>query len=462
MEDIYSFIINQRHLIETEYYKLKSQENDFHNLDLNNVQSLYDSIGEKIGSYNLELNNLNIIQQQENEKKKSELKNKKTLYLTQTDIENLLDSYDDGTYGIINYYEPHDFNKLIKYILDAKYEFHNKPTLVSKLIKNSKPTQEAINDSYGILFMYKKEDDQINNLNKVYLLKNNDINNLNCMESSDKDDDLDDKDIVITKIYEFSNKIVLKEIIYESNFNQDNVPSQVIKTDKMIELETLISDTIIKKNQLDNLNKLSKKYKKYIDDNIKSDDLKIFLNNYSFIKNLIKKITDPTKKQLDINNVLKFDFSQTLDNIRISNRYDENEYENLIYAYFEESIQELTNSTLESYDINPKFKDYMYKLFDVLIRIYIDNHLGYKSYCLSKTYSEYFDFNALLIEPETNSLTLKRRYWNQLLDSLEFNESIQKVLSSLLMLIKTKTKTLESTLKYFNELYKNSSLCANR
>ena len=116
MEDIYSFIINQRHLIETEYYKLKSQENDFHSLDLNNVQSLYDSIGEKIGSYNIELNNLNIIQQQENEKKKSELKNKKTLYLTQTDIENLLDSYDDGTYGIINYYEPHDFNKLIKYI----------------------------------------------------------------------------------------------------------------------------------------------------------------------------------------------------------------------------------------------------------------------------------------------------------------------------------------------------------
>ena len=39
MEDIYSFIINQRHLIETEYYKLKSQENDFHSLDLNNVQS---------------------------------------------------------------------------------------------------------------------------------------------------------------------------------------------------------------------------------------------------------------------------------------------------------------------------------------------------------------------------------------------------------------------------------------
>lgn len=383
MEDIFYYILTQRHIIELEYYKLKSDPS-FKNLDINSIEEYYNN-----------------------------LKNKDSFLLNENDIKNLLKDYDEGTYGILNYYNQNNKNQLIKYIEDSKYEYYNKASIVNKLIKKSKFTDEGLEGSYGFLFLYEKTDD-IKFLNKIYLLKNGDIEYIN--------EDTDDK--VITKIYEFDEKIILKEIIYESNFKN-------------------------RLNRLEELYKLDRKFKKYVNDNIKPENLKSFLNNFSYIKTMMKKIIDPVKQQLKLDNLIKFDFSNKLENIKISNSLDKPEYDNLINSYFDESLEEITDNILCLYDIKSEFKKYFYILLDILIRIYIDDYLGNRSYCLSKTLVEYLDFNTLLSEPDTCTTTLRRRYWSMLLET----EDDRKILSSLLILIKNKTKSIDETLKYLDLLY---------
>lgn len=383
MEDIFFYILTQRHIIELEYYKLKS-DSSFRDLDINFIEEYYNN-----------------------------LKNKDNFILDDNDIKNLLDNYEEGTYGILNYYNKNNKNQLIKYIEDSNYEYYNKANTVNKLIKKSKFTDEGLEGSYGFLFLYEKTDN-IKFLEKVYLLKNGDIDYIN--------EDTDDN--VITKIYEFGTKIILKEIIYENNFKN-------------------------KVNRLEELYKLDKKFKKYINDNIKTENLKSFLNNFSYIKTMMKKIIDPVKQQLKLDNLIKFDFSNKLENIKISNSLDKPEYDNLINSYFDESLEEITDNILCLYDIKSEFKKYLYILFDILIRIYIDDYLKNRSFCLSKKLVEYLNFNTLLSEPDTCTTTLRRRYWSMLLET----EDDKKILSSLLILIKQKTKSIDETLKYLDFLY---------
>ncbi len=397
MEDIYQFILNQRHIIENKYYELKSQYIMFNDLDINNINEYYENLSNK------EIN-----------------KDPNNLYFSDNDIHKLLETYDDGIYGIINYYPNFSNDKLFKYIKRNEMSYHNKESIVNKLIKNNKFTEDAINEYYGIVFMYEKDNKEINDLSKVYLLKNGDIQNIN--------EDVEDEK-VLTKIYEFGKKITLKEIIYDTDEN----------------------DEII--NLLEPLYKINKKYKKYLDENIKSSELRDTLNNFSFIKNLLRKISDPSKKTLSVQDVMKYNFMDKLTKIKISNRLDKSEYDVLIEKYFDENIIKLTDDMIESYDIDGEFKPYLYILFEILIRIYIDNHLGNKSYCLSKNLTEYFNFSTLFSEPTTLTISLKRRYWNQLLET----KDTKKILSSLLMLINNKTESLDMTLKYLESLYQNKS-----
>ena len=48
---------------------------------------------------------------------------------------------------------------------------------------------------------------------------------------------------------------------------------------------------------------------------------------------MMKKIIDPVKQQLKLDNLIKFDFSNKLENIKISNSLDKPEYDNLINSY---------------------------------------------------------------------------------------------------------------------------------
>jgi hypothetical protein len=48
--------------------------------------------------------------------------------------------------------------------------YHNKDSIVNKIIKNNKFTDEAKSESYGILFMYEKNDGELDDLNKKAIL----------------------------------------------------------------------------------------------------------------------------------------------------------------------------------------------------------------------------------------------------------------------------------------------------
>jgi hypothetical protein len=492
MEDIYQYILNQRHIIENEYLKIKSQHIEISDLDINQIHEYWDNLNLNIESTK---NHQNIIESQlkskiAEAKSKSKQLSEQQLFLDDPNIENLIKTYNDGTYGIINYYPSHDDIKIVKYIKTNKMEYHNKPAIIKKLISNNKFTQEAIDESYGIMFLYEKKQNKIINLNKVYLLKNGNIKHMNHNEDDTEDisnDDLNSKDHsdnesnsedqpdkIITKIYEFSTKIILKEIIYKSNFEKLNSDSE---SDSKSESESesksslnLIEKLQIlnqKKSLIENLFKITKKYKNYIDINVSDPNIKIFLNNFSFIRTLLKKITDPTNQILNLQMLLDFNYEHKLDRIKISNRLDLPEYENLIQKYFDDNIQTLTDNILELYDINnylsnticspdnnSKFdiKKYMYIYFDIIFRIYIDNYLGNKSYCLSKNLSEYFNLSAIMSEPDTPTMSLRKRHWTNLFES----EDTKKIVSSLLVLINTKTKTLDQTLKYFESLFKDN------
>lgn len=415
MEDINLYLLNLKQSIELEYYKLKSTNIDLNKLEITNIIDHYELIIKELANENNKL---------------EEMKSNK-LFLSDIDIDNLLSEYDNGTYGILNYFNNTDQNKIIDFIINNKYEYYNKQTIINKLIVNNRMSELAIEGSYGILFLYSKDETTINDLHKIYLLKNNDINYLN-------DDETDEK--IITKIYEINTKLTLIDEIYSTNFESNKISDTI-----EINISRLLND----KKQLEPLYRLYKKYNKYLEDNISNTDIKQLFNNFSFVNTLLKKLTDPTNKQLNIIDIIKFNFSDILENIKISNRLEQSDYDTLIERYLDESLEQLTNNTLDLYDINLKFRPYMTILFEILIRLYIDNSLGYKSYCLSKTLIDYLKFSSLLAVPETNTITLQRRHWNQLLDT----KDNKKIVSSILYLLKLKTGTLEKTFKYFESIF---------
>ena len=407
MEDPYEFILNQKHLIDLECLNLNRNCNS-------NYLILPDNIDKTYNDLTVQINTL------ESEQK---LLSNNRLVLDNNQIKSLLKQYDDGIYGIINYYPDNDMDKIVKLINDEKYDFHNKPSILKKLIlKNTKLTDEFYDDDYGFLFLYEKKGDQYTECKKIFIIKNGNIDSLN-----------NDDEKIITKIYHFQTKIVLKKIVY----NDDLVEEQ------SGDLET-------KKKQLDNLYKMIKKYRKYLDDNVKNKETRDLLFNFSFIKTLLKKIKDPTKQTLSVNKLINHDFGGKLSNIKFSNRLDGDEYNDIINRYFDENIDEIVNEILNKYNVDIRFRSYMSIYFDILIRIFIDDHLGYKTYCLSNSLSDYFNISNILAEPDTTSISLKKRYWNIVLES----EDLKRVISNLIDLL-NKSKTIDNTMKYLEQFYTN-------
>ena len=231
--------------------------------------------------------------------------------------------------------------------------------------------------------------------------------------------------------------------------SDDSTNDFIEESEDEVQIKVKLEQLTNKKSKLENLYKIDKKYKKYLFDNVKSSDINELLQSFTFVKSLLKKIADPSKQQLDIKNLLKHDFSNNFEHLKISNRLDKPEYDSLIEKYFDSDTEQLTLNILELYDINNKFKPYLETLFEILSRIYIDDHLGLKSYCLNKNLAEYFNFSAMMAEPDTQTTTLKRRHWTQLFETSD----PKKVITSILILIKTKTKSIDQTLKYFETLY---------
>jgi hypothetical protein len=461
MEDIYQYALVLKNQIELEYYKLKSNEN-FNNLDINSISQYNSQLNLNIKSNKIKLDNFKI-----DNLKISNKTNKQILNIDDLIINKLLTTYDDNLYGIINYTLSHSDNELVNYIInDINVEFNNKLSLIKKLIKNNTFTKEAIANKYGIIFMYQKINNQLINLNKVHLLKNGNIDKLNKNTINDTINDTinetlneiieDNDDIIYTKIYEFGTKIILREIITKSKINNINLDIESetelnIKSEAELEIIKEQELNHIKKLQLEKLYKLDNKYTKYLSDNIQSTDICNLLKNFTFIKSLLKKISDPSTQILDIQNFIQYNFSNKLNNIKISNRLKIIDYQNIIDKYFDLDLEQLSDSILELYDLDIKFKPYMYILFDILSRIFIDCYLENKSYCLDQFLSGYFNFSTIMAEPGTHSIQLKRRYWNQLLDISD----TKKIVTSLLILLNTKTGTIDQTIKYFENIFKN-------
>ena len=315
--------------------------------------------------------------------------------------------------------------------------------------------------------MYEISNDEITDLNKVYLLKNGSIEHLNStLDVSDSDN----PDLIITKIYEFGTKIILNQIIYESEFSDFNKSEfDISMLDLEFEKNNLeqskheLEEKLLIKKHIDPLISMMTKYTNYLNINVKSEDITQVLNNFSFIKILIKKISDPTRQTLSVQNLILYDFSSKLNNIRIGPGLDPDEYNIQIEKYFDDNLNQLVINIIESYDIDKRFIPYLNVLFDILMRMYIDIHLKNKSFSLTKTISEYFNFSAFMTEPDTFSLQIKRRHWNKLLESSNTNltseelaklPETKKILSSLLMLV-MKKKTIDQLLKYLEILKQN-------
>ena len=412
MEDPYEFILSQRHLIDLECLNLNRNSNSNSNSNYiilpDNIDKIYNDLTVQIDRF----------------KSEQKLLSNSRLVLDNNQIKSLLKQYDDGIYGIINYYPDNDIDKMVKLIDDEKYDFHNKPSILKKLISknNTTLTDEFYNDDYGFLFLYEKKGDEYAGCKKLFLLKNGDIDSLN--------NDNGENDKIITKIYHFQTKIVLKKIIYNDDLEEIS--------------GYLTSDLETKKKELDGLYKMIKKYNKYLDDNVKNKETKDLLLNFSFIKSLLKKIKDPTKQTLSIDKLINHDFGGKFSNIKFSNRLDGDEYNNIINRYFDENLNEIVNEIFNKYNIDIRFRCYIIIYFDILIRIFIDDNLGYKAYCLSNSLSSYFNITNILAEPDTTSISLKKRYWNIVLES----EDSKRVVSNLLDLLNSKTKTIDNTMKY--------------
>jgi hypothetical protein len=494
MENIYEHTLKQKHLIETLCFKInyelgeKNQDNINSSINYifpDNVIQLYEDIDKEVNAISLELekleddervrekNLIKLIEENRAKEMKEKKQSKTNLFLSFDDIVNIISLFPDGIYGIINYFPITKIltvnkvnDKIIKYITDKKMEYHNKSTIVKKLINNGKLTVTANEDSYGFVFMYEKLDDEIIDLNKVYLLKNGNINLINYKdpdneEATDSEDDKELNDNVITKIYNFTlNKIILKEIIYESNFEsaesvsvreQHDIASnkEIPRQNKLREdLNRLESD----KKKYESLYVQVNEYNNFITLNIKEDDIKNNLNNFTSIKTLIRKISNPSKKILDINDFFKYNFANKFKKIIISNRYDESEYDNIIVKHFDINIADIVDNLLDVYNLSSKFKQYMNIFIEILLRLYIDEYLGYQTYCLGINLNQFLDIQSVMAEPDSNSIALKRRHWINLLESGEF----KRFVTSLLNIINSKTYTLEQTLKYLVSLEINS------
>jgi hypothetical protein len=460
-ENIYEYVLEQKQLVELECLKINTQL-QLDSIFPDNVGTIIEELTKEFNEKNDELNRINQ-EQAEKEAEKNKMKKNVSisnkLFLSFDDIINLLSSNNisDGTYGIINYYclnktidESKANDLIIKYVSDKKYEYYNKPAIVKKLIEKGKFTEQAVEESYGFVFMYEKNDDDITDLNKVYLMKNGDINYINKINLENSEND-DETEKIITKIYNFvsDKKIVLKDIIYESGFNTEEIEiDETLPSNNKNNLEDEISDITERKKLCENFNKQVKKYKKYLNDNIKSEDIKDTFNNFTNIKTLIKKISDPTKCILDINNFSKFNWSNKFTDIKISNKYDEPEYSNLIKKYYDDSISNIVTNLIDIYNLNGLFKNHLQTFIEILLRAYVDEHLGHQNYCLGKNLCEYLKLASVMPEPKAEKIALRKRYWTNALESSDN----KRFVISLLNTLNTKTQTLDQTLKYLSSL----------
>ena len=266
-------------------------------------------------------------------------------YLIDDNItEYLLENYNNGIYGILNYSiklskEEDNYNIEIMPITFYNNTIRNKLTKnINKVLKEDKTglNDLSIEENYGILSIYEKNDDNIKNLNQIFIIANGYIKYINEIED-DIIENINDFN-VITKIYNFEdNKIKCLELIdYDRLDKKINKENNIFYIKKMIDLEIKNKEYIEEINKLIELTQYNNETKD-----------KIICMKYN--NNLLDEICNPSNQYID--SIKIFD---TLIDFEIINpiiNKDNNNYNKLWKIYYGDDIDILIKKYLDNYDL---------------------------------------------------------------------------------------------------------------
>jgi hypothetical protein len=322
--------------------------------------------------------------------------------------------YEPGIYGFLNY----QLNLKYDEMLNKNYEFINKPGIVKKLIdkNNFELTDEAIEQNYGLLELYEKleKDNSIIELKKYYLLKNCDINTVN--ETSYDKIDIKNlpSDYVVTRIYKIDTKPRLLNVMTKQDYIIEQNNEVFLRYDKMVK-------------QMCGYNKKMLNY----------------MLNFDNIYRLFKlNNSEDNDNEFNLGELLEFDFSNFIGDIKTTNKYDMQEYNDLIEKYFGLTLDDLFDEINDQYKIMDKTKPAIKIVLELMIRIFIDIKLNNRKFNLSKSILQYVPSNKE-IDPYVNlkSQILIDRHWRNLLGydeiTIQFNDfNIKPMVLSVFQMLK--------------------------
>jgi hypothetical protein len=363
------------------------------------------------------------------------------------DVNDILydDYYESGIYGFLNYQLNLKYDEMLK----KNYEFLNKPSIVKKLIdtNNFELTNEATEQNYGILELYEKvvftprsknlgDDISIVELKKYYLLKNSDINIVNESSYDTINIKLLPSDFIVTKIYKLDNKPKLLNVMTKQDYIVEQNNDIFIKYDKMI-----------KQMCVDNKKMLN------------------YMLNFDNIYKLCKLNDCLENDNFNLSDLLEFDFSKYIDDIKTTNNYDMQEYNELIEKYYGLTLDDLFDEINEKYIIMEKTKPAIKIVLELMIRIFIDIKLNNKKFNLSKSILKYLP-SSKEIDPYVNlkSQILIDRHWRNLLAydeiTIEFNNfNIKPMVLSVFQMLKK--HNLNHILNYLKEIVEKNDKIVN-
>ena len=285
-------------------------------------------------------------------------------YIINYDFINLLlDTYEDGIYGILNY--TLNFNNNNITIINSKlndYKIKNKITKnIEKLLNNGELSNEAIEQNYGILELYKKENNNLINMKEIYILQNGSISYLN-----DYDDNIIHDIDIITKIYHFDNN----KIKHINTINRDNINDYDIKNIK------LLLDIFDKFNEN---NLFNDEINKLINLTQYNDETKNYIINMNYENNLILKISDPINSYINYYNIfnLIFDF-ETINPMIDKNK---EQYDKLWFIFYGKHLDDIIFLFLDKYSFNEKIKLHIKNIIEILLRynLFINKKINFFS-----------------------------------------------------------------------------------
>ena len=315
------------------------------------------------------------------------------------------DDWSDGVYGFLNYQLDLNYNKL----LERGYTLN----------KKSINLEDAIRQNYGVLELFIKTNHDIKNVNKYHLIKDGNINIINNTNYKIINVDELEDDFIITKIY----KIEPKKIIHITNMT---------KNEYIIEDDT-------NKQFIDYHNKMVGLY----GNNKKMLDYVFNFDSIYKLKNIIK---------MDINiynpdDIMDFNFKNIICNVKISNRYSVNEYNDLINKFYGQNYDDIFQTIIKTYKINNNIKDAFKIVLEILMRLYIDHFAYGTSYCLNKNLITYIPLED---DPYLQSKeTMVRRYCKKILLSGKIDDII------ILIFQKLKTHNMVHIINYIDDILKN-------